>query len=181
MSFEIERKFLVTGDSWRHAIIDSDLIRDGVVSEHNGAKVRVRLGQRAAWLTVKTDRAGPSRLEYEYEIPRADAEDMLVHICDDKIFEKTRYQVLHGGNTWQVDVYDGRLSGIVLAEIELQSENQAFEIPEWVGQEVTYHPHFHKRHIGRLCHDAGRPLTVAELLDERAEGGVASDAARLAG
>jgi adenylate cyclase len=166
MSFEIERKFLVVNDGWRASVIDSDVIRDGVVSEHNGAKVRVRLGRAGAWLTVKSDRSGPIRLEYEYEIPRSDAEEMLDRICDQHVFEKTRHKVEHAGNVWLIDIYDGRLSGIVLAEIELQSEDEYFESPDWIGQEVTYNTRFHKRTIGRLCREAGRPLSVVELLND---------------
>jgi CYTH domain-containing protein len=167
MSLEIERKFLIVNDGWRASVIGSDVIRDGVVSEHNGAKVRVRLGRAGAWLTVKSERSGPSRLEYEYEIPQSDAEELLAHICEQNIFEKTRYQVEHTGNIWLVDIYGGRLSGIVLAEIELQSEDEYFELPNWIGQEVTYNARFHKRTIARLCREAGRTLSVIELLNER--------------
>jgi adenylate cyclase len=180
MSFEIERKFLVVNDCWRASVIDSDVIRDGTVSEHNGAKVRVRLGRAGAWLTVKSDRSGPSRLEYEYEIPRSDAEEMLTRICDQNIFEKARHKVEHAGNIWLIDIYGGRLSGIVLAEIELQSEDEYFELPDWTGQEVTYNARFHKRTIARLCREAGRPLSVFELLNSRPEGGDLYDAVRQA-
>jgi adenylate cyclase len=181
MSLEIERKFLVINDGWRASVIDSDVIRDGVVSEHNGAKVRVRLGRAGAWLTVKSDRSGPSRLEFEYKIPLPDAEQMLVRICDQNIFEKTRHKVEHAGNIWLIDIYDGRLSGIVLAEIELESEDQSFELPNWIGQEVTYNERFHKRTIGRLCHEAGRPLTVSELVNGWPENAHTFDDLRQAG
>jgi CYTH domain-containing protein len=169
MSFEIERKFLVVNDSWRAAVIDSDLIRDGLISESDSAKVRVRLGRKGAWLTVKSSRSGPSRLEFEYEIPRFDAEVMLQRLCDQAIFAKTRHKVEHAGNIWLVDVYSGQLSGIVLAEIELQSEDEFFELPDWIGQEVTCNPRFHKRIIGRLCREAGRPLSIADLLNDRSD------------
>jgi CYTH domain-containing protein len=164
MSLEIERKFLVVNDRWRASIIDSDLIRDGLISERDGAKVRVRVGQSCACLTVKSCRSGPSRLEFEYEIPRSDAEEMLARICNQNIFVKTRHKVAHAGCTWLVDVYDAQLAGIVLAEIELEAENQYFELPDWIGQEATYNPRFHKRQIGHLCREAGRPLSVVELL-----------------
>jgi len=81
MSLEIERKFLVVNDNWRASIIDSELIGDGLISERDGAKVRVRVGQESAQLTVKNCRSGSSRLEFEYEIPRSDAEEMLARIC----------------------------------------------------------------------------------------------------
>lgn len=172
MSLEIERKFLVSNDNWRASVIDAESIRDGLISERDGTKVRVRLGRDGAWLAVKSDRSGPSRLEFEYEIPRFDAEEMLARICDHNIFVKDRHKVVHAGSIWVVDVYAAHLAGIVLAEIELQSEDQHFELPDWVGQEVTYNPRFHKRHIGHLCREAGRPLSIVELLNGSPEGAV---------
>lgn len=165
MPVEIERKFLVVGDGWRAYVTDSEVIQDGAISEGNGAKVRVRLAAGRAWLTVKSDRSGPSRLEFDYEIPPSDAEEMLKRLCAKSSFVKTRYKVKHSGNIWLVDVYGAHLSGIVLAEIELQSETQFFETPDWIGQEVTYNARFHKRMMGRLCREAGRPLSVSELLE----------------
>jgi CYTH domain-containing protein len=165
MSLEIERKFLVSNDNWRTSVIHSELIRDGLISERDGAKVRVRLGQNGAQLAVKSCRSGASRLEFEYEIPPSDAEAILARICDHSIFVKTRHKVEHGGSIWLVDVYEASLAGIILAEIELQSEAEFFEMPDWIGQEVTYNPRFHKRYIGQLCREAGRPLTVVELLN----------------
>ncbi|MCI4678848.1 adenylate cyclase [Rhodoblastus acidophilus] len=132
--------------------------------------MRVRIARGKAWLTVKSDRSGPSRLEFEYEIPPSDAEEMLKRICGKAIFVKTRHKVRHAGNIWLVDVYSGQLSGIVLAEFELQHIDQVFELPKWIGQEVTHNERFHKRAIGRLCREAGRPLSVAELLNGDQEG-----------
>lgn len=169
MPFEIERKFLVVNENWRASIIDCDLLRDGLISECNGAQVRVRLGRKGAWLAVKSSRTGASRLEFEYDIARADAEEMLITVCGDRIVEKTRYRVDHAACVWAVDVYGGLLSGIVLAEIELQSEEQLFGRPDWLGLEVTHNPRFHKTTIARLCREAGRPLTIAELLNGRSE------------
>ena len=92
----------------------------------------------------------------------------------------TRHTVRHAGNIWLVDVYGGQLSGIILAEIELQSEDQVFDLPEWVGEEVTHNERFHKRTIGRLCRAAGRPLTVVELLNDRQDGVESCDSLRQA-
>jgi hypothetical protein len=89
MSFEIERKFLVVNDNWRASVVDCDLLRDGLISECNGAQVRVRLGRKGARLAVKSSRTGASRLEFEYGIARADAEEMLINVCGDRIVEKT--------------------------------------------------------------------------------------------
>jgi len=150
MPFEIERKFLVANENWRSAIIGSDKLIDGLISEFNGSKVRVRLGQNKASLTVKGPRSGATRTEFEYDIPKADAVAMLMTVCDQKLFEKTRYAVEHAGFTWSIDVYEGRLAGIIIAEIELEYENQYFEKPDWVGLDVTDDPRFHKRTMGRM-------------------------------
>jgi CYTH domain-containing protein len=178
MSFEIERKFLVVNDNWRASVIDCDLLRDGLISECNGAQVRVRLGRKGARLAVKSSRTGASRLEFEYDVARADAEEMLITVCGDRIVEKTRYTVDHSACAWVVDVYAGLLSGIVLAEIELETEDQYFQRPDWIGQEVTDNPRFHKTTIARLCREAGRPLTIAELLNGASESGYTYDRAR---
>jgi adenylate cyclase len=169
MQIEIERKFLVANDGWRSSVTGIERLRDGLVGELNGAKVRVRIGQTNASLTVKSHRHGLSRYEYEYEIPMPDAEAMLTNVCAGRFIEKTRYTVDNAGCLWVVDVHEGRLAGIVLAEIELASEHQTFEIPEWAGREVTQNPRFHKRTIERLCHEEGRPLTISELLNAPAE------------
>ena len=164
MPVEIERKFLVANDGWRSAICDSEKLRDGLIGEFDGCKVRVRLGENRASIAVKGPRFGSRRTEFEYEIPKADAEAMLNTLCGERCVEKTRHSVHHAGFIWAVDVYEGQLAGIVLAEIELADEKQAFEKPDWVGTEITNDPRFHKRALFRLCTDAGRPLTVAELL-----------------
>ena len=164
MPVEIERKFLVANDGWRSAVIDSEKLRDGLVGEFDGCKVRVRLSENRASITVKGPRSGPRRTEFEYEIPKTDAEAMLHTVCGERRVEKTRHRVPYAGFTWAVDVYEGNLAGIVVAEIELADEEQAFEKPDWVGTEITNDPRFSKRELFRLCTDAGRPLTVAELL-----------------
>jgi CYTH domain-containing protein len=164
MRVEIERKFLVANDAWRSAICDSEKLRDGLIGEFEGCKVRVRLSENGASIAVKGPRFGSRRTEFEYEIPEADAEEMLNTVCGGRHVEKTRHSFPHAGFIWTVDVYEGLLAGIVLAEIELADEEQAFEKPDWVEQEITNDPRFHKRTLFRLCADAGRPLTVTELL-----------------
>ena len=165
MPVEIERKFLVANEGWRSSVTGIEKLRDGLVGVLDGAKVRVRIGQNNASLTVKSRRHGLSRSEYEYEIPMADAEAMLTSVCAGRFIEKTRYTVENDGCQWVVDVHEGRLAGIIIAEIELDFEHQLFEIPNWAGREVTHNPRFHKRTIERLCHEEGRPLTIAELLN----------------
>lgn len=135
MPMEIERKFLVQGDDWRSG--KSTLYRQGYLSRDKERTVRVRIADKQAFLTIKGISTGASRAEFEYEIPVADAEQLLL-LCDGPLIEKTRYLVLHAGMTWEVDEFHGANKGLVVVEIELQSETQIFSKPAWVGMEVTH-------------------------------------------
>lgn len=132
---EIERKFLVRGEPWRQA--ESRLkMRQGYLSSGGRATVRVRVGTEMAWLTIKGPATGISREEYEYTIPRADGEAMLA-LCD-VIVEKTRHHVQIGDHCWEVDVFEGANAGLVVAEVELDHEDEVFEHPDWLGDEVSF-------------------------------------------
>lgn len=144
MPVEIERKFLVTSDDWKSASTKRLKIRDGLVARSNGRKVRIRVMDGRGTVAVKGKEYGISRAEFEYSIPLADAEEMLRTMCDNAVLEKTRYLVPHDGLMWEVDVYDGILKGVVLAEIELKTEDQEIVLPEWIGAEVTKDPDFKK-------------------------------------
>ena len=139
---EIERKFLVQHEGWKSSCVRRIRIRDGLIASENGRKVRVRIADDRATIAVKGRERGFSRAEYEYDIPRADAEEML-RMCDYRA-EKTRHIVPHAGSIWQVDVYEGVLSGIVIAELEMNNEEQAFELPDWIGEDVTDNPKYKK-------------------------------------
>jgi adenylate cyclase len=136
MPVEIERKFLVRGDAWRGAGV-GQRIRQGYLSREDGTTVRVRRAGTRACITIKGAADGPARPEYEYEIPCDHAEEMLQGLCHKPLIEKTRYRVDHGGATWQVDEFAGDNDGLVLAEIELRDAAQSFDLPDWVGAEVT--------------------------------------------
>lgn len=164
MRLEIERKFLVASDEWRAAVTRSRHLRDGLIGPHDASKVRVRREDDRAWLTVKGPRAGLGRLEFEYEIPLDHADEMLRNVCDGMQIEKTRHEVPHGDLIWEIDVYGGLLAGVVLAEVELESEDQPLLPPDWIGAEVTGDPRFKKEAMLRLARQAGRPLTVAAIL-----------------
>jgi CYTH domain-containing protein len=144
MAYEIERRFLVANEGWKSAATGSRHLRDGFIVRFGGGKVRVRIEQDKGWLTVKGPQAGIRRVEYEYEIPGADAEEMLRTICDGPFIEKTRFLVPHAGLTWEVDVHEGALAGLVLAEVELDHEGQHLVLPAWVGREVTGDPAYRK-------------------------------------
>ena len=166
MRFEIERKFMVTDDRWREAATGARNLKDGLVGHFARSKVRVRLDAERAWLTVKGGRVGGgiSRPEFEYEIPPADAEAMLRDVCVGCLIEKPRYCVSHAGLTWEVDVFQGALTGIILAEVELTHEAQVFERPDWVGDEVTADLRFRQSTLLHLCGQANRPVTLADML-----------------
>lgn len=135
MGIEIERKFLVRGDAWR-ALATGIQVRQGYLCTDPGRSVRVRLVGGQAFLTVKGAGDGAARPEYEYEIPAADAQDLL-GLCMPPLIDKTRYVVPLGGLAWEVDEFHGANQGLVIAECELESEDQRVDKPDWVGEEVT--------------------------------------------
>jgi len=134
-TLEIERKFLVTGDAWRHGARGRP-IRQGYLARTRRGVVRVRSYGDRGFLTVKSERSGFTRNEYEYEIPLVHAEEMLT-LCEGALIEKTRYRVAHRGHTWEIDVFGGANTGLVVAEIELAAEDEPFARPAWLGAEVT--------------------------------------------
>jgi CYTH domain-containing protein len=144
MAVEIERKFLVRGDSWRSQVTRQQEIRDGLIAVAGGRQVRVRICDQQATLAVKSRTAGLANAEFEYEIPLVDAKELMAHHCLRAGLAKTRYFVPHAGHTWQLDVYRGMLAGIVLAEVELPSESTKVSLPPWVGREVTGDPAYKK-------------------------------------
>lgn len=137
MPQEIERKFLLVHDGWKSSIVKSARIRDGLVAVFNGRKARVRIMDDRATLALKGQQNGFGRSEFEYAIPTSDAEEILRTMCDDRILQKVRHYVPHAGLTWEIDVYDGILKGVEIAEVELDREDRVLELPDWVGKEVT--------------------------------------------
>lgn len=134
MATEIERKFLVQGTSWRQGA--GVPFSQGYLNRDKERTVRVRIAGDKAFLTIKGVSRGASRAEFEYEIPVADA-GQLLKLSDGPLVEKTRYLVVHDGATWEVDEFRGENAGLVVAEIELTSEGQPFTRPPWLGEEVT--------------------------------------------
>jgi CYTH domain-containing protein len=135
MGIEIERKFLVVGDDWRAA--PALPYAQGYLNRDKQRTVRVRVVEDRAWLTIKGANAGATRAEFEYPIPLADAEQLLA-LCDGPLVRKTRRIVVHAGASWEIDEFEGDNAGLVVAEIELASEDAAFERPPWLGAEVTH-------------------------------------------
>jgi adenylate cyclase len=133
---EIERKFLVLGEPWVEARSHLRL-RQGYLASGGPVTVRVRVGPAMAWLTVKGPMRGISREEFEFTIPRADGEAMLA-LCGDAVVEKTRHHVTVGRHCWEIDVFEGANEGLVVAEIELEHEEEEFVRPDWLGEEVSF-------------------------------------------
>jgi len=141
MGEEIERKFLVSGEAWRETA-EGTRYRQGFLSTEPERTVRVRVAGPRGSITVKGKNLGARRAEFEYEIPVADAERMLDTLCKRPLIEKVRYVLAVGAHTWEIDVFEGDNAGLVVAEIELRREDEAFERPEWVGDEVTDDPRY---------------------------------------
>ena len=141
MGEEIERKFLVSGEAWRQTA-EGTRYRQGFLSTEPERTVRVRVAGPRGSITVKGKNVGARRAEFEYEIPAADAERMLDTLCKRPLIEKVRYVLAVGAHTWEIDVFEGDNAGLVVAEIELRREDEAFERPEWVGDEVTDDPRY---------------------------------------
>jgi adenylate cyclase len=156
MGLEIERKFLVTGDSWRVLAGPGVFMKQGYLSAERRCTVRVRLAvpvhsngcDQQAWLTVKGPAQGGVRLEFEYAIPPADAVAMLP-LCGTHLIEKTRFRVPHEGRSWEVDVFAGANEPLVLAEIELDNAGQEILVPDWVGAEITDDERYHNASLAR--------------------------------
>ncbi len=137
MAIEIERKFLVTSDGWREAADSGIRFRQGYLIGAEKASVRVRIEGERANLNIKSATLGIRRQEFEYEIPLAEAEEMLDTLCEQPQIEKIRYRVPVGAHIWEVDVFTGDNEGLIVAEVELADEQEPFERPEWIGKEVS--------------------------------------------
>ncbi|MGB5694776.1 MAG: CYTH domain-containing protein [Polyangiales bacterium] len=141
MGEEVERKFLVTGDGWRKNA-RGVAYHQGFLSTDPERTVRVRIAGTRGSITVKGRTVGARRAEFEYEIPLTDAREMLDTLCKRPLIEKVRYTLMVGAHAWEIDVFEGDNEGLVIAEIELANEEEAFEHPEWVGDDVTDDPRY---------------------------------------
>ena len=141
MGKEIERKFLVNGDAWR-GLVEGKRYRQGYLSTVKERTVRVRTAGDKGYLTVKGISVGASRSEYEYEIPLADANEMLDRLCERPLIEKTRYRIPQGEVVWEIDEFEGDNRGLITAEVELTDEHQVVTPPAWIGKEVTDDPKY---------------------------------------
>jgi len=136
MAIEIERKFLVKQSPF-HLAKKSRHIKQGYIVHDQKQVIRVRKKDRDYFLTIKGSNKGISRLEFEFPISKNDAEELFLHFCQTAIIDKTRHYIDYKGHTWEVDEFHGDNHGLIIAEIELQSVNEKFHLPEWIGDEVS--------------------------------------------
>lgn len=137
MGLEIERKFLLANADWRAQAHRSEHFAQGYLNGADKASVRIRIEGERGNINIKAAEVGSARAEYEYEIPLADARQMLDTLSLTVPVEKTRHWVEHAGHTWEIDVFEGENAPLVVAEIELDDVNESFETPAWLGDEVT--------------------------------------------
>jgi CYTH domain-containing protein len=145
---EIERKFLVKGDSYKQQAYDSSRIRQGYICSGHGRTVRVRIRDARGYLTIKgpSENGGLSRYEFEKEITLDEAEQ-LMKLCEPGMIDKTRWLVKSGLHTFEVDEFYGENEGLVMAEVELGSEDEPYEKPDFIGQEVTGDKRYYNSHL----------------------------------
>jgi adenylate cyclase len=136
MAMEIERKFLVKGDTWR-SLGSGEIYRQGYLATKEEATVRVRVVGDRGYLTIKGKTVGIARSEFEYSISVEDAQIMLDTLCDRPLIEKIRYKIPLGNLVWEVDEFLGENEGLILAEVELMDEQEAIELPDWLGAEIS--------------------------------------------
>ena len=147
MALEIERKFLVDKrEMHKLNFLSEEFIAQGYLSTN--PTVRVRLKDNRGFLTIKSSTQGISRQEFEYEIPSADAEELL-KICGRNVLKKIRRTIEYGGHVWELDFFMGRLAGLVLAEVELASAEEVVELPAWVTHEVSNNPRYYNSNLAK--------------------------------
>ncbi|HSD09199.1 CYTH domain-containing protein [Flavobacterium sp.] len=145
---EIERKFLVTSEAFKTEAFTRNRIKQGYLSSIPERTVRVRIKGNKGFLTIKgiSSDSGISRFEWEKEIPLDEAENLLL-LCEKGVIDKTRFEVKSGHHTFEIDEFYGENQGLIMAEIELQSETEAFEKPSWLGEEVTNDKRFYNSYL----------------------------------
>lgn len=147
MGKEIEHKYLVADDSFKSMAIEQHHISQGYLSREKERTVRVRIIDNEARLTIKGKNNGDTRSEYEYPIPVHDAEEMLQDLCVRPVIIKTRYVIDYSGNKWEVDEFGGKLQGLVLAEIEIPYSEYNYDIPPFIGKNVTMDSRYYNSNL----------------------------------
>jgi adenylate cyclase len=149
MGQEIERKYLTTSNAWRR-LASGVLYRQGYIATQTGHTVRVRMAGDVGVVTLKTKTVGICRSEYEYPIPLQDAAEMLEQLCDRPLIEKYRYTIPLENVIWEVDEFLGDNQGLIVAEVELESEDQVVALPDWIGAEVSGDARYYNSNLARV-------------------------------
>jgi adenylate cyclase len=136
MAIEIERRFRILSDAWRTMVARSSHITQGYLAITEESVIRVRVRDTEGYVTIKSRDGGMARQEFEYAIPLADAESLL-ELCGQRVLKKIRHEVNCAGYLWEIDEYAEPLTGLILAEVELQSETDDPPRPPWIGEEIT--------------------------------------------
>jgi len=151
MAIEIERKFLLKNDGWKSQITETHVIKQGYLQSgleaSQKSSVRIRISGDQANINIKSVDLTMVRQEFEYNIPLDDANQLLATLCDDIVISKTRYHVPYGDHLWEVDIFEGENAGLQIAEIELNNLDEAFEIPSWIGEEVSHDERFYNIYL----------------------------------
>ncbi len=151
MAIEIERKFLLKNDDWKPLVTKVLVIKQGYLQSgletSQKSSVRVRISNDKANINIKSVALKIERQEFEYAIPLADAEQLLATLCDVPHIEKTRYHVSYASHLWEIDVFEGSNKGLQLAEIELKDIDETFEIPDWIGEEVSEDKRYYNHYL----------------------------------
>ncbi len=139
MAKEIERKFLIKNENWKKYVTKKIKIKQGYIINNKKQTIRIRITNNNSFLTIKgpSDKKGISRNEFEFPIPQKDALEIFKEFCLPGKINKTRNEIKQGKHKWEIDVFEGENKGLVVAEIELSSENEKVENPDWIGKEVT--------------------------------------------
>ncbi|QDQ26952.1 CYTH domain-containing protein [Chitinimonas arctica] len=147
MAKEIERRFHLKNEQWRD-LVQGEWLKQGYLSVEPARTVRVRVKGDQAWLTLKSHISAVSRHEFEYPIPLADAETILAAMCP-MLVEKKRYRIQLGPHLWEIDEFFGQNEGLLLAEVELSDEAEAYTAPAWLGEEVTHDPRYTNSYLSQ--------------------------------
>ncbi|MCP5450224.1 MAG: CYTH domain-containing protein [Gammaproteobacteria bacterium] len=149
MAVEIEHKFLVRDERWRREVERSVRMRQGYLTSDARCSVRVRVAGDQGHLNVKSGTLGIQRSEYEYPIPLAEAEEILDTLCEQPLLEKTRHFVRFGGHLWEIDEFEGDNAGLIVAEVELSRIDEPFDLPDWLGADVSHDIRYYNSQLAR--------------------------------
>lgn len=147
MAVEIEHKFLLANNGWRKDVQKTIKYKQGYLSSQPTSSIRVRISDQHAWLNIKSATIGTSRLEFEYEIPLADAEIIINTLCGRPLIEKSRHFIRMDNFVWEIDEFEGENAGLIVAEIELAKQGENFPKPNWLGHEVTHDLRYYNNNL----------------------------------